>query len=284
MLPRPGNGDIMKRNSLIIALLACMMMLAFAVAAPARVQANAPIPRDGTVDLFIKHAELIEKVRFAICDENGNDLGLEKDMVTGETYVYGADEIGRLLEEARGNSSSIRFRFYNDDMQPFCFVFTYTNGEEIRTEVITEPVRSGTGYRYNTRTLDFQETSAYGSFFGDCLGGVLNGAVLLIPLGFTILIEWIISLFFRLKRGKVVVITNLITNLTMNIVLTFVMALTHVNYFTVVIIAEIVVMIVEYLIYLWRIKDYRRWLLAIYTVVANFASWGLYSLALSIII
>lgn len=100
--------------------------------------------------------------------------------------------------------------------------------------------------------------------------------VLLLPLLFTILVEWIISLPFKIKPGKYVVIINVITNLVINILILVLFSYVVIDYLVIILILEVFVMAVEYLFYLWKYKQINKMRLLIFTITANLASWLLY--------
>ncbi len=99
---------------------------------------------------------------------------------------------------------------------------------------------------------------------------------LILPLLFTVLIEWIVSLFFKLKPSKYVVIINFITNPILNILLFFIYAYNKMNYIPALIIFEAVIMGIEFWFYTRKYKEYSKIRLFIFSLAANAASWGLY--------
>lgn len=244
------------------------------------VYANAPAPDPSAVTLTITHPELLSKVRMILYDENGQDLHEETD-VLGSGYERGKADILKEIEE-EGAGKKIQFYFMNARLYDFSFEFTLNDGTVITTDHIGAESEMYHKYVFNAKTQEFKKGSSSSDhvFLSGCFNVLSFGLIFLIPCGVTILIEWLISLIFRLKPGKIVVLTNLCTNLVMNIVISFICGLIPVNYYIVVIIAEIIVMGIEFLIYSLAYKSQPKWKLLIYTIVANIASWGLYTLAL----
>ncbi len=101
--------------------------------------------------------------------------------------------------------------------------------------------------------------------------------VLIVPLLFTVLVEWIIALFFKLKPGEYVVIINFITNPVLNILL-MLFTSSFLGYTLLLVIFEAVVAGAEFWFYTWKYKEYTKKRLLLFTLVANAVSWGLYSL------
>ena len=261
------------------AILIMLMVLIFS-AVPAF--ANAPAPDPSSVTLTITHPELLRAVRMVLYDENGNDLHEEKDYL-GNTFEKAERDILKEIAD-EGPGEKIAFYFLNGDLRDFAFEFTLTDGTVITTDPIAPDSELYHKYVFNAKTHEFKKgsSSSDGVFLSNCFNVLSFGLVFLIPCAFTILIEWLISLAFRLKPGRVVVLTNLCTNLGMNIIISLICGLIPVNYYIIVLIAEILVMGIEFLIYSKKYRSHPKWKILIYTVVANVASWGLYALTLAL--
>ncbi len=110
---------------------------------------------------------------------------------------------------------------------------------------------------------------------------VLLGMVLALalPLGFTVLVEFLTAIPFQLKPYKYVILINVVTNLAMNVLL-FILSLKGTGVWIVALL-EVTVVLVEYLFYVKKYKDYPKRKLLLFSIIANALSWGLYELALS---
>lgn len=111
---------------------------------------------------------------------------------------------------------------------------------------------------------------------------ILVAIVLIFPMLFSVLVEWIVSLFFKLKPDKYVIIINFITNPVINILLLICVNFA-IDYIFLLVILEILVAGVEFWFYTWKYKGYSKIRLLIFTLVANAASWGLYWLLIPLL-
>ena len=101
---------------------------------------------------------------------------------------------------------------------------------------------------------------------------------ILIACAFAVLIEWIIALLFKIKPWRYVIIANLISNVSMNILIGLSLKYFIFNYFLVVLVLEILVIVAEFSFYKHKYKDIGKAKLIIFTLVANIISWGFYAL------
>ena len=104
-------------------------------------------------------------------------------------------------------------------------------------------------------------------------------AAFAIPLGFTVAVEALVALPFKLKPYKHVISINLITNLVMNCLLFGVSLFRIRTRWLVVALLEVVVVLVEYFFYTKKYQDQPKGKLFAFSVVANALSWGLFELA-----
>jgi hypothetical protein len=102
-------------------------------------------------------------------------------------------------------------------------------------------------------------------------------AVLALPLGFTVLVEFLVAIPFRLKPYKHVILINLITNSVMNVLL-YILRLSGTGLWIVALL-EAAVVLVEYLFYTKKYTDHPKGKLLLFSLIANALSWGLFELA-----
>jgi hypothetical protein len=101
---------------------------------------------------------------------------------------------------------------------------------------------------------------------------------LIVPLLVTLLVEWLMSLIFRLKRGRYVFIANLITNPIMNILLLVIYNFVYLDFYLILLLLEIMVAAFEFWFYTRRYKQHSKRRLLLFVIAANLASWGIYYL------
>lgn len=261
-----------------------LTVLLLIIPAAVSVSANSPYIPEDNIQLYVTNYEGITQIRMVLLDENGEDIHADGKNLMGYPYIMGAEEIEKAKDN--GYRKGLAFTYLLHDNHDFCFEFTYRYGTVYTTEVVeasSSSFGSRMAYKFDGKTREFETTrytrnNAFSSFF-DSIG---YGLFLLIPLAVTILIEWLISLPFRIRRPGVIILTNLVSNFVMNLALAFILAFGDVDYVLLVVIAELIVAGLEYLFYCLKIKNYKKWLLLIYTVVANLASWGIYTFVVSI--
>ncbi len=88
----------------------------------------------------------------------------------------------------------------------------------------------------------------------------------------TMILELIIALIFRLKPVWWVIPVNLVSNLIFNLLLIVCCYLMGIRYGTYILVGEIVVIVLEYLVYTQIYRDTGRKRLAAYCIVANLVS------------
>ena len=130
-------------------------------------------------------------------------------------------------------------------------------------------------YKYNVKTNVLKEKADL-----TLLYLLLVPLFMIAPLGFTILVEFLVALPFKLKPYKYVIIINAITNLALNCQLLMLSAFrTGGAYRWILLGLELAVVFVEYFFYTKKYKDQPKGKLFAFSVVANFLSWGLFELA-----
>ncbi|WBW96264.1 hypothetical protein [Oceanirhabdus sp. W0125-5] len=98
--------------------------------------------------------------------------------------------------------------------------------------------------------------------------------IIVCPIVFTIIIEVIIALFFRIKELKVIVWTNIATQIFIQ--LTFRGIINSMdNYYLNLLFLEIVVFIIEYLNYRKNIESINEKKILLYTLIANGVTYGI---------
>lgn len=165
--------------------------------------------------------------------------------------------------------------FYNEDgkFKDFQIVITFKNGEKASSNFIN--IVEWGGYIYSVKDNTLKEGKMT-TLKPDGLTVFFGATMLLFPLLFTVLVEWLVSLAFRLKPGKYVVIINFITNLVMNILLMLIFINVIIDFYITLIILEAMVAGAEFWYYTQKYKGYTKKRLLLFTVTANLASWFLY--------
>ena len=165
--------------------------------------------------------------------------------------------------------------FYNDKGTFISLqVIAVRNGETIKSNLVD--IKEYGKYIYSVEDNVLEQgdiTSTKLSIFSL----IIYGFYLIFPLLFTILIEWIISWFFKLKPRMYVPIINLVTNPVLNILL-LLLANSYIHYTLQLIVFETIIVGAEYWFYTCAYKGYSRKRLLLFSIVANAASWGLYRL------
>lgn len=98
-----------------------------------------------------------------------------------------------------------------------------------------------------------------------------NLELVLVPLLVTIMMEIIIAVFMKIKNMKVIGITNIITNTLLQLILINMPQ----SYIALFIISELVIFILEYLIYAKYIKETSKTKILCYTLISNLVTLAL---------
>ena len=98
--------------------------------------------------------------------------------------------------------------------------------------------------------------------------------IFLVPLALTMLFEFLAALAFRMRPKKYVLIINLITNPIMNLVLVVLTLWLSggAAYWITLAVLELIVCGLEFLFYTKKYKDRKKWVLLVFTLVANTVS------------
>ncbi len=197
-------------------------------------------------------------------------------------YIYGYDQNNEYKYAGRGTSSRETklqneriISFYNKDAQlkSFQLVVKLKSGEDLQSNFVDFSERGSYVYSIKDNVLK------QGAILSRKPNGTIvffGGIILVFPLLFTLVVEWIISLFFKLKPGKYVVYINIITNLAMNVLILIMYSTLVIDYLKIIICLEAAVMAVEYLYYSKKYKNISKKRLVAFVITANLASWLLY--------
>lgn len=242
----------MKKRALPLLLALCVLLLI-----PHAASANAPVPDPLQIKVKCKNVE------------PGTVLVA---MFAGEDGVFHPDEfIGPgVVTETR---TTFGFRRGESDTQMYLEV-THPDGAVAQSN--TMPVKGDDEFSYDGKTnvLSVRTRTVATSCLGDIFLFLLTiVAELLAAFALTVLVEFLLGLCFRMKPIRYVIIANLITNIPMNIVLMILSGFAgSVGYWIALIVLEIIVCVVEYLIYRIKYQDRKRWYVLLFAVVANAAS------------
>ena len=162
-----------------------------------------------------------------------------------------------------------------EDATRFYIEVTMTDGT-VRTSEPIDCTGYDQDYKYNVKTNVLKEKANL-----TLLYLLLAPLLLVVPLAFTVLVEFLAALIFKLKPYQYVIFINLITNLVMNMILA--MTIEDISRLWTVTLLEVVVVLVEYFFYTKKYKDQPKRKLFAFSVIANALSWGLYELAQRII-
>jgi hypothetical protein len=254
------RGKAMKKILLILTIMLMCLM-------PVTVLADGPGPSNYYNYVLIDDCSNISRVQFWGYDKDNNYKCIDECIYPKETCVP---------------NERIEY-FYNCEwtttFEPKCksfqLVIGLKNGETVRSNFV-DFVDFG-NYIYSVKDNTLKE--------GKITTRRLTGFAffeLILPMLFTVIIEWLMSLFFKLKPGKYVVIINFISNPIMNILL-IISANYLIRYGLSLILLELIVMGAEFWFYTWKYKGYSKKRLLLFSLMANAASWGLYSLFTAII-
>ena len=210
------------------------------------------------IDLFVYDKE--GKAFSSEKDYNGE--GLTKEQIT---KLYELNYDGWISESTRWNSyllfadcagnkdHSHHFSYFGT---PTKYKIVIINNDTDEIKISDEIVRKD----FNSSiTIDYKTM--------DTISKKNNNAIAksLIALILTIIVEVLIAHLFKTGYYKIITITNLITNLCLQIFL-LIMANKLLLAF---IIGEVIVIVCELLIYLYRFKDLSKFKIALYTLCAN---------------
>lgn len=195
------------------------------------------------------------------------------DVNSISVYVNGPDGVFCLLKAFESKHEKGQRIYFERPEEAARFYIEVTMADG--TVRASEPIDC-TGYdqdyKYNVKTNVLKEKANL-----TLLYLLLAPLLLMAPLAFTVLVEFLVALFFKLKPYRYVIFINLITNLVMNMILT--MSITGNSFLWAIVLLEIVVVLVEYFFYTKKYRDQSKGKLFAFSVIANALSWGLFELA-----
>lgn len=199
------------------------------------------------------------------------------DVAAIDVYVDGPDGGFHLLqtfESEHRKDQRISFKRPEDAARLYVEV-TMEDG----TVRASEPIDCA-GYdqdfTYNVKKNTLKEKRSY---FGLYL--LFLPVILLAPFVFTILVEFLVALPFKLKPYKYVIVINAITNPLLNLTVPMVQMILSLKGDSaqwIILGLELVVVLAEYLFYTKKYPDRKKSTLYWYTLLANALSWGLYEI------
>ena len=251
-------------RKLFIILIVCLLIL------PLKVRADiGPKPSiDVKVDNLKTSNYLID---LFVYDKDGKDYSSEKSYngegLTEEqiTKLYELNYEGWISESTRWSSYLLfadcagnkdhthHFSYFGTPTKYKVVIINNDTGEiKISDEIVRKDFNSSITIDYKTM---------------DTISKKSNNSILmsLIALILTIIVEVLIAHLFKTGYYKIITITNIITNLCLQIFL-LLMANKLLLAF---IIGEVIVIVCELLIYLYRFKDLSKFKIALYTLCAN---------------
>lgn len=203
-----------------------------------------------------------------------------RDVASIAVYVddpSGAFRLFKTFESEHAKDQKIYFE-RPEKTARFYIEVTMTDGA-VRASEPVDATGYDQDYKYNVKANTLKEKTSYlGVLYLPLILLSLLGTLAL-PLGFTVLVEFLTALPFKLKPYKHVILINLITNLAMN-VLIYALFLGGVSTVWITPLLEVVAVVVEYSYYKRKYQDQSKKKLLLYTILANALSWGLYELAL----
>ena len=237
----------MKKRILIILLALVMMLPLWHVAS-----ANAPVP-DPT-ESFLDYRSVPE----------GSTVAIMAD----------SDGVTREVESIVTSSTGGRISFHLEDGTSFYAEIMTPEGDVLRSDPLV--FEGGMHYRFDAETGVLE----HGKYIADsCSTGtaifVAVVIVLLIgALGVTILLEMIVGFCFRMRPIRYVIIINLITNPVMNILLWIITIVAGGGraYWIALAVLELIVCGFEFWFYARKYRERKKWVLLIFTLVANAVS------------
>ena len=239
----------MKKRLCMLLIAALQLMLVPRVAS-----ANAPIP--WYIEISCVNVDAGTQIEVVFQREDGTT---RTQIANGTTGTIGMD--------------------YESDETSFYLICTAPDGTETRTASVQ--LVSWGCYRYDGATNSLSANGTYYPRGSNCADGVLTAVlivlVFVLPLGLTLLFEFLVSLCFGIRPKKYVVIINLITNTIMNLLLFLVMAFNPELwvYYTMLGVLELVAVAVEFLFYRRKYPQYSGARLFFFSLTANAVSFAL---------
>ncbi|MGE5494511.1 MAG: hypothetical protein ACM3S4_04325 [Burkholderiales bacterium] len=218
--------------------------------------ANAPPPSPDIIDILIDDYSQIDSIALYGYDKEG-------------TYRFIGDDAS-LQETKITKERVIIFNNQNNRFKSFHLVIKFNNGETAESNFVDIVYRWDYIYSVADNVLKQGEIKSWKPHGLTIFWG---GFLLLMPLIFTIIVEWAISLPFKLRPGKYVVYINIASNIVMNILILYMYATIVIDYLTLIIIMEILVAAVEYTFYTLKYPSEKKIKLFSFVITANLVSW-----------
>ncbi len=245
---------------LVIIIFTCFPITAFA---------NGPAPNPNDHDLLIDDIDNIDSLIVYGVDIDGK-CGIIEDYPQGLKSSY-------MTEKTKIEMERI-ISIYNRDKQytSFQLEIKFNDGTVVQSNTIE--FIEWSNYKYSVKDNDLQPYGAFASRKPHGFTVIFLAIALIFPLGLTTLLEFLISLMFKIKPAKYVCIINAITNPIMNIIIVFGSLNFVINYYWLMFILEIIVLLFEYWYYSGKFEGIGKLKLLLFTITANAASWGAYAL------
>lgn len=247
------------RGCLLLAVLVLLCLM------PGSVRANAPSPKSPWRTIILSDTREVESIAVYV------------DKAEGSFYL--------LQTFASEHTKKQEIRFQKPDDAKCIYIAVTMKDGTIRT---SDPVESVTrrDLKYDVKSNTLNVKADLGLLYVPLflLEVVVSSAFLL---GFTALVEFLVALPFKLKPYKYVILINIVTNVAMNLILPALrtnISIRGYNDLWIVALLEAAVVLVEYLFYVKKYKDYPKGKLLLFSIIANALSWGLYELVLSFVL
>lgn len=249
-------GGILVKKAIVMLLAAVAVLLP-----PIAASANSAPPSPYKIDIAVSDYSQIEQVDI---------LGT----IDGNLFELANTDIYR--EDTRRPNEKI-IHFYNEDgkYKGFKLSIKFIDGATVESNM-ADFVEWG-NYIYDVENNVLGEGNITSRKVGS-YSVIFIPIGLALPLGVTLLAEWLVSLAFRLKPSRYVVFVNLVTNPVMNLTLLWIFNNVFLDYAIILLLMELAVAAIEFGIYAWKYKAYSKKRLLLFSGVANAVSWGVYYL------
>ena len=240
----------MKRRICIVLIVLFALLLL-----PHAASANAPAPDPLRMTVEYKNVAPQTKITVLLAGEDGV-------FRIGESF---------LAEQEDGFRRSF-YRHENDTQ--FCIELTAPDGTVLRSNAAA--LESNGQYTYNADSNVLRRVNGYwidwlvaGIYLA--LAAIVYVLPIFLALAVTLLIEFLTALCFRLKPRHYVILINLITNPVMNVILRVISlwSLGASAYWIALAILELIVCGIEFWFYTRKYRDRKKWVLLLFTLVAN---------------
>jgi len=230
--------------------------------------ANGPEPSPHDQEVLIDDCTIIEHVQIIgkADDEEGvikSKSGIQLTNYTSETKI----ESQRIIY--------FHTRDYKSDIiyDEFYLVATLKTGETVTTNVLQ--VDDFGTYLLNIENesiergvIEYRKIGFFASIF--------LFFILIPPLFITIIVEVLTGEIFKIEIKKHIVLINCITNPIMNVIIIRLLHRLIIDYWLIVLILELAVLVVEFIFYIFKYKEYSKLKLVLFTLIANASSFGVY--------